>query len=287
MKVSLVLFCFLFAFFSFGAHSIDVYDSPIVKRLGIIKPPPIKLDRSFGTSSAERRLALFLDEHYARHRQMTITLNNFFLSHPMLPLSIASFSVSNLNAIVKSKAWIKLSKSNHNILIASERHRFCEQVKRDFDRCYRDLAFFRDYDDRNQRDPEPIADPQPPALPIALDSTSFPGNRPKKKNWSFAERMVGFDHEAESRRQQEFERRLALQQEYSRRRDNAQLQLHEAERQRWFAEQQRIQAERTARENLIPSFQGGLDSQAEISRQQQMWAEQQKRDAEMRANQFP
>ena len=76
-----------------------------------------------------------------------------------------------------------------------------------------------------------------------------------------------------------------VQQEYARLRHDAQLQ--DAERQRWLAEQQRIQAEQAARENRIPSFQGALDSQAEISRKQQMWAEQQKRDAEMRALQFP
>lgn len=287
MKTIIFLFCFLLSCLALCEQTGDVYNSPIVKRLGIIKPAPVLLKLTDGASSHERRTALFLAEHCDRHRRMTLTLKNFFLTHPRFPLSIASSSVSNLNALVNSKAWIKLSKSNRNLLIASDRQRFCDQVKRQFDRCYNDFSFFRDYDERTQRDPELIADPQPPALPIALDSTSFPGNRPKKKNWSFAERMVGFDHEAESRRQQEFERRLALQQEYSRRRDNAQLQLHEAERQRWFAEQQRIQAERTARENLIPSFQGGLDSQAEISRQQQMWAEQQKRDAEMRANQFP
>ena len=127
----------------------------------------------------------------------------------------------------------------------------------------------------------------PFADPIVANPIPSSTVRRKKKNWSFVELQSGVDFDADAQRQQEYEQQIAARQAYSRQRDDAQFQLQEAERQHWFAEQQRIQAEQSARDNRIPSFQGGLDSQAEISRQQEMWAEQQKRDAEMRAHQFP
>lgn len=120
-------------------------------------------------------------------------------------------------------------------------------------------------------------------LPPVLSTTDLPPEpHHKKKNWSFLEQQLGVDLDTDSQRQREYQDQIALRQAYLRQRDEAQHQLQDAERQLWLAEQRRLQAERAARENRVPIFQDGLDSQVEISRQQQMWAEQQKRDAEMR-----
>lgn len=264
---------------TFASNEGNVYSAPIVKRLGIHEPPPMTLDR-FSGQHHERDIANFLLEQYGRHRHMTESLAIFYLSHPKTSLAYASMCVSNLNALVESKAWVKLSKSNRAILNASDRKLFKDRLIRDFDLCSSLISRFL-----GNRASSSYAEPI--TLPVATASSSSSAIRPKKKNWSFVELQSGVDFDADAQRQQEYEQQIAARQAYSRQRDDAQFQLQEAERQRWFAEQQRIQAEQSARDNRIPSFQGGLDSQAEISRQQEMWAEQQKRDAEMRAHQFP
>ena len=279
MKILVFLFSFLLVASGLAFElSEDVYSSPIVKRLGIRKPPPHTLDVVSGQKH-ERDVAVFVNKQFRRHRHMVELLNNFFVSHPKTPLAHASQCVSSLNALIESKSWVKLAKSNRAILSASERKLLIERLGREVDFSESLVDRFTGAHDSSAQVSDPIAVPADPV-------TSNPYRR-KKKNWSFLEHSVGEDIEADSLRRQEYERQLALRQEYARQRDEAQRQLQDAEQQRWYAEQQRLQAEQAARENRIHSFQGGLDSQAEISRQQEMWAEQRKRDAEMRAHQFP
>lgn len=164
----------------FGSNEGNIYSAPIVKRLGIREPPTVKLDRSYGNSSHERRLAAFLDKQCARHREMTLTLNEFFLTHPHLQLSVASFAVSNLNAVINSKAFVKLSKSNHNILMASDRQLFCQQLERDLDRCYQDLSFFRDYDTNHAPSATPVLASARRPVP-RFSASSIPSDSQRKK----------------------------------------------------------------------------------------------------------
>ena len=290
IRTLIVSFLLLFAFLSLNLHALDdadsVYSAPIVKRLGIHQPKPHTLDRE--TLQHFRELASFMNEQYRIHRQLTSSLNRFFLSHSRRSLDSASLCVSNLNALIESKAWVKLSKSNRSLLNASDRRRFRQCLEQDVAHCMSLISQFTDTSSPSTPLDDPIAIPSDP-IPVV---SSFPQRR-KKKNWSFLEQRIGQDLELDTLRRNEYERQLALRRVNNVQRRNAinrfdaQSRLQDAQRQLWQAEQERLRAEQAARENTDPSRQASLDSQAEISRQQQMWAEQQKREAEMHVLQTP
>ena len=281
LRASFLLFL---PFLSLHLHAYDdpnaVYSAPIVRRLGIRQPQPHTLDRE--TQQHHRQFASFVNAQFRIHRQLTDSLNRFFLSHPNYSLDSASLCVSNLNALIESKAWVKLAKSNRTFLNPADRKRFRERVERDVAYCMSLVSSLTERGSSSASFDDPIAI-QPDPIPVVSVSLQ----RPKKKNWSFLEQRIGQDLELDTLRRNEYERQLALrgvnnaQRANATRRFDAQLQLQDAQRQLWQAEQERIRAEQAARENRDPFRQGSLDSQAEISRQQQMWAEQRKRDAEL------
>lgn len=282
-------FLLLLPFLSLQLHAYDdpnaIYAAPIVKRLGIRQPQPHTLDRE--TQQHHRQVASFVNAQFRTHRELTDSLSRFFLSHPNYSLDSASLCVSNLNALIESKAWIKLTKSNRTFLNPADRKRFRERVERDVAHCKSLVSHLTERDSSSALFDDPI----PPPDPIPVVSVSL--RRPKKKNWSFLEQRIGQDLELDTLRRNEYERQLALrgvnnaQRANALKRFDAQLQLQDAQQQFWQAEQARIRAELSARENRDPFRQGSLDSQVEISRQQQMWAEQRKREAELHLLQTP
>lgn len=209
MKLNLLLlFLVSLTSVTFASNDGNVYSAPIVKRLGIHEPPPMTLDRVSGQHH-ERDIANFLLEQYGRHRHMTESLASFYLSHPKTSLAYASMCVSNLNALVESKAWVKLSKSNRAILNASDRKLFKDRLIRDFDLCSSLIARFLG----NRASSSYV---EPITLPVATASSSSSAIRPKKK-WNVSkedwlilqEAKRNFPHDREEyRRQHPYDPRL-------------------------------------------------------------------------------
>lgn len=106
----------------------NIYELPLVKKLGIKQPPRNRLKcDSFG-SVQERDRANFLNKQQSFHREITSRIVNLYHRYHRYPTVLASIQrfVSDLNRVSTSSAWKRFANSNTRPLFAGE------------DKCFRD-----------------------------------------------------------------------------------------------------------------------------------------------------